>query len=62
MLKLKRKIEKEEQELIKKETESKVILPGENFSSKKEKVKTYLDEAKIEGSDLDEEDEALVVE
>ena len=62
MLKLKRKIEKEEQDLIKKESNSEIILPGENFSSKKEKVKTYLDEAKIEGSDLDEEDEALVVE
>ena len=62
MIKLKRKIEKEEEEFIKTEREREVILPDEKFTDKKEKMKTYLEEAKAEGSNLDEEDEELVVE
>ena len=62
MIKLKRKIEKEEEEFIQKERDREVILPVEKFTDKKEKIKTYLEEAKAEGSNLDEEDEELVVE
>ncbi len=62
MIKLKRKIEKEEEDFFKKAQESDDLLDGEKFSDKKEKVKSYLDEAKTEGSNLDEEDEELIVE
>ena len=62
MLKLKRKMEKEESEFIKREKERKVILPEEKFVNKEEKIQNYLEEAKNEGSDLDEEDESLIVE
>ena len=62
MIKLRRKIEKEEKDFVNKEKKSEVVLPRENFSDKKEKVKNYLEEAKNDGSNLDEEDEELVVE
>ena len=62
MLKLKRKIEKEQKDFIDKERKSEVQVPDSNFHNKEEQVKTYLQDAKTEGSDLDEEDEALIVE
>ncbi|MEE2744894.1 MAG: hypothetical protein VYD54_13355 [Bdellovibrionota bacterium] len=62
MLKLKRKIEKEEKAFIDKERKSEVHVPDSKFLNKEERVKTYLQDAKTEGSDLDEEDEVLIVE
>jgi hypothetical protein len=62
MLMLKRKIEKEQKDFIDKERKSEVQVPDSNFHNKEERVKTYLQDAKAEGSDLDEEDEALIVE
>ena len=62
MLKLKRKIEKEEQDFINKVRKEEIVPPEENLESKEEQVKIFLQEAKTEGSDLDDEEDALIVE